>query len=99
MSARLFQRRELDHSAREQLIDKAFARYLDWRAESDAAASAYEMWSAAPRTEGALRFAAYSAALDREEHAAIIYRSLVDRIEIVSGEERLAGVPRRGVRA
>ena len=49
--------------------------------------AAYGLWSRAPRTEGALPFAAYSAALDREERAAIVYRSVIDRIEQLHGGE------------
>jgi hypothetical protein len=77
---------------REQLIDEAFARYLDWLAESEAVNAAYGAWSRAPRTDGALPFAAYGAALDREECAATVYRSVMERIEQrFGGEERLAG--------
>jgi hypothetical protein len=91
MSPRLFQRRQFDRWLREQLIDEAFARYLDWLAESEAVNAAYRVWSRAPRTDGALPFAAYGAALDREERAATVYRAVIDRIEqLFSGEERLA---------
>jgi hypothetical protein len=81
MSRRLLQRRRFDQSVRDQLIDEAFARYLDWLAESEAVTAAYGVWSRAAGTDGALPFAAYGAALDREERAAIVYRSVIDRIE------------------
>jgi hypothetical protein len=91
MSRALFQRRQFERSPREQLIDEAFARYLEWLAESEAVNAAYGMWSAAPQTDGALPFAAYGAALDREERAAIVYRSVIDRLErLPAGPERLA---------
>jgi hypothetical protein len=92
MSRRLFQRPEFDEWVREQLIDEAFARYFDWLAESEAVNAAYGVWSRAPRTDAALPFAAYGAALDREERAATVYRSVIDRIgQLFDGEERLAG--------
>jgi hypothetical protein len=92
MSRRVLQRRRFDQSVREQLIDEAFARYLDWLAESEAVNAAYGVWSRAPRTGAALPFAAYGAALDREERAATVYRSVIDQVEQLSGgEERLAG--------
>ena len=92
MSRRVLQRRPFDQSVREQLIDEAFARYLDWLAESEAVNAAYGVWSRAPRTDGALPFAGYGAALDREERAATLHRSVIDRIEQLFGdEERLSG--------
>ncbi len=94
MSRRLFQRRQFEQSLREQLIDEAFARYLDWLAESEAVRTAYGMWTGAARTDGALPFAAYGAALDREERAASVYRSVVDRIEeLFGGEQRRVAAP------
>jgi hypothetical protein len=100
MSRRLFQRRQFDHSLREQLIDEAFARYLDWLAESEAVKAAYGVWSTVPPTDGALPFAAYGVALDREERAATVYRSVVDRSEqLFRGEERLAGARPEAARA
>jgi hypothetical protein len=93
-------RRQFDHLSREQLIDEAFARYLDWLAESEAVSVAYRLWSGAPRTDGALPFAVYGAALDREERAATVYRTVIDRVEqLLSGEERLAGAPAGAARA
>jgi hypothetical protein len=100
MSRRVLQRRQFDQSVREQLIDEAFARYLDWLAESEAVKAAYGVWSRAPRTDGALPFAAYRAALDREERAATVYGLVIDRIEqLFGGEERLAGTRPRAARA
>jgi hypothetical protein len=100
MSRRLFQRRQFDQSPREQLIDEAFARYLDWLAESEAVNAAYGVWSRATRTEGALPFAAYAAALDREERAATVYRSVIDQVEqLLGGEDRLAGARPGAARA
>ena len=65
---------------REHLLDEAFDRYLDWRAESEAVAAAYGRWWGAAAAEGADSFAAYRAALDREERAASLYGTLLARI-------------------
>lgn len=51
---------------RDQIIDL----YLDWREETSAVADAYASWACAPAGEDGWRFAAYAAALDREEAAA-----------------------------
>jgi hypothetical protein len=96
MSRRVFRRRPFEHSLREQLVDEAFARYLDWLAASEAVNAAYGVWSRAARTDGALRFAAYGAALDREERAASVYSSVIDQVAqlLGGGEERLARAQR-----
>ena len=100
MSRRVLQRRECDEPLHQRLIDEAFARYLDWLAESEAVNAAYGLWSAAAGADGALSFAAYGAALDREEHAATVYRSVIDRLEqLFGGEGRPAGVRHEGARA
>jgi hypothetical protein len=100
MSRRLLARRRFGPSLSEQLIDEAFARYLDWLAESEAVNAAYWVWSRAVKTDGALPFAAYAAALDREERAATVYRSVIDQVEqLFGGEERLAGARPEAARA
>jgi hypothetical protein len=81
MSLRLSQRRRLERSVPDRLLDEAFARYLGWLAESEAVDSAYAEWTSAPRSDRALPFAAYGAALDREEQAAAVYRSVLERME------------------
>ena len=100
MSRRLSQRREFDQWVPNQLIDEAFARYLDWLAESEAVKAAYGVWSRAPRTDAAVPFVAYGAALDREERAATVYCSVIDQVEQrFGGKGRLAGAPPGAVRA
>jgi hypothetical protein len=100
MSSRLFQRPPFDQWVRERLIDEALARYLEWRAESEAVDAAYGAWSMAAQTEGALPFAAYRAALDREERAATVYRSVIDRGEqLFVGEEHAVGARPGAARA
>jgi hypothetical protein len=65
-----------------RVIDDLLEGYVSWREECHAVALAYERWIAADRGEGALAYAAYLAALDREEHAA---RTYAHRVECVSG--------------
>jgi hypothetical protein len=69
---------ELSAVAPKDKIDRAFALYLTWRQESSACGSAYRRWvSDAHSTAGPLAFAAYTAALDREEQAAAQFEAAV----------------------
>ena len=63
------------------LIDDAMDRYVDWREECLAVDDAYANWLNAPRGEGELPFAAYGAALDREQSAAAVYGHAILRLE------------------
>lgn len=58
-----------------------FDAYVAWREESATVDVAYGNWLRADRQERRLAFAAYSAALDREEHAAEEYRRQYERAE------------------
>jgi hypothetical protein len=51
------------------LVDAAVDCYVDWREESAAVRRAYRGWATAERPERPGAFAAYVAALDREERA------------------------------
>jgi hypothetical protein len=62
------------------LADEFVEGYLYWREESVAVRSAYERWRGVLRQDRALAFAAYSAAIDREEHAARVFRECAERI-------------------
>lgn len=64
-----------------QLLDALMDGYVSWREESDAVSKSYRTWSRAMRDERSLAYAAYVAALDREERAACTYRSLVERMQ------------------
>ena len=55
------------------LVDAAVDSYVDWREESAAVRHAYGGWAAAERRERPRAFAAYIAALDREERASTRY--------------------------
>lgn len=48
--------------------------YVEWREESETVEAAYERWSESERPQRRLAYAAYRAALDREEKAAAAYR-------------------------
>jgi hypothetical protein len=64
------QRASLVESA---LVDAAVDCYVDWREESAAVRRAYRGWAAAERGHRPGAFAAYVAALDREERAGTRY--------------------------
>jgi predicted aminopeptidase len=63
------------------LIDEAMERYVEWREECAAVYDAYANWTNAPMEETDLPFAAYSAALDREQSAATVYGRALRRLE------------------
>jgi hypothetical protein len=56
--------------------------YVCWREASEAVRAAYDHWRGGQRGDRGLAFAAYTAALDQEEHAARMFR---ERAELVSG--------------
>ena len=53
--------------------------YAEWRMSCASVWTAYRQWSNAPRTEAHLAYAAYAAALDREDAAARVYSRLSKR--------------------
>jgi hypothetical protein len=60
------------------IIDAVMDRYVSWREESAAVEAAYHAWRGASRDQSRVAFHDYSAALDREEHAAYEYRRLIE---------------------
>ena len=56
--------------------------YVCWREASEAVGAAYDRWRSGQRRDRGLAFAAYTAALDQEEHAARMFR---ERTELVCG--------------
>jgi hypothetical protein len=73
-----------------RLRDEIIDLYLDWREQAAAVEDAYESWAGAPAGEEGRCFAAYTAALDREEAAARSYAN------VLASSERLSqgwGVP------
>ena len=65
----------------DRLVAEAFECYLAWRSECAVLEAAYRAWLQAPRSDAAFAYAAYTAALDREECAAGRYRTLVNEAE------------------
>jgi hypothetical protein len=64
-----------------ELIDAVMDGYVTWREESAAVRTAYDNWRRAAADTRAVAFEDYSAALDREEHAASEYRRLIEIAE------------------
>ena len=62
------------------LIDAMMDAYVDWREECLFVADAYHRWVEAD-SDRVLAFAAYRAALDREQHASFVYARWVGRVE------------------
>jgi hypothetical protein len=69
-----------DAAASERLVDEVVERYVDWREASAAADHAYVQWSNAPASGREGTFAAYAVALDQEEMAAGLYRTVLERL-------------------
>jgi hypothetical protein len=62
---------------RAALLDAAHDAYADWLEESFAVEHLYGRWSDATSDERPLAYAAYAAALEREERAAQVYSDMV----------------------
>lgn len=62
-------------------IDVLLERYVSWHEQCAAVGRAYRRWDHCDRDERQLAYAAYVAALDREEYAA---RDYADQLELVS---------------
>jgi hypothetical protein len=71
------------HAPLGPLRDEIIDLYLDWREEAAAVADAYARWSGAPAGEEGRSFAAYTAALDREEAAARHYADVLANDELL----------------
>jgi hypothetical protein len=61
------------------VADDLINTYVAWREECMRVESAYRRWHATRGAERGLAFAACLAALDGEDHAAAVYRMLVER--------------------
>jgi hypothetical protein len=66
---------------RSELVDVMMDVYVEWREECIALRKAYEHWSSVRVAERELAFAAYRAALDREDRASAVYADLVKSVE------------------
>jgi hypothetical protein len=58
---------------RRAAVDSALAAYREWRRESVAVRVAYRAWRGASALDEPRAFDAYTAALEREEGAAVLY--------------------------
>jgi hypothetical protein len=65
---------------RSDLVDELISLYCNWRTTCAEVAATYRRFSSAHSSERALAFAAYGAALDREESAADAYASQIGLI-------------------
>ena len=63
-----------------RLGDAVIDLYVEWREECSAVRLAYERWREASKDDRAGAFAAYNAALDREERAGDIYAALIRKM-------------------
>lgn len=61
-------------------LDALLESYVEWREECEAVETAYDRWTGSERCDRALAYAAYHAALEREEKAATVYRSAATRL-------------------
>lgn len=66
-------------SENKRLARRLTYAYVDWREECAALEAAYHRWVSADASDAELAFAAYGAALDREQRASVIYSELVSR--------------------
>jgi hypothetical protein len=73
----------------DDFVDLVLASYVEWREELEEANESYRVWREAPSAEEPSRFAAYAAALDREEAAADAYAESIAELMRWSGPRRL----------
>jgi hypothetical protein len=66
---------------RPELVDEMIDLYCDWRTASAEVQAAYDRFCDATHTERTLAFAAYAAALDREQIACESYAAQIRLIE------------------
>jgi hypothetical protein len=78
MKLKKFSRRAAHRSWLSDAVDDGYAT---WREENGTVAESYRGWNSADRDERSLAYAAYVAALDREERAATAYRHLVQQAQ------------------
>ena len=84
-------KQSLNPTPSRHLVDAIMDRYVAWREESVRVDTAYANWRGAPSGDRALLFAAYQAALDREERAATDYQRMIDRVAVGRSSAQVAG--------
>jgi len=65
-------------------VDRLIELYCEWRSACWEVRSAYRRFAAATADDRALAYAAYQAALDREESAADVYAGQLTRVELLA---------------
>ena len=70
----------MNAEVKSRVVDQLLGLHGDWRARCDEVRSAYERFNAAGPADRALAFAAYQAALDREESACDAYAAQTRRV-------------------
>jgi hypothetical protein len=71
-----------------RLADEAIRVYIDWREECATVWDAFDRWASTDGADARTAFAAYGAALDREECAAGAYADLLARLAADKAGER-----------
>jgi hypothetical protein len=71
---------DTDSRERKRLARAATDAYVAWRNECAAVTEAYRCWTDAAHDEEATLWEAYESALEREEHIAMAYVEVTDRI-------------------
>jgi hypothetical protein len=74
--------------------DELIALYCDWREECALVQAAYERFSGSSGPDRGLAFAAYAAALEREESAAALYAAHISLIAFGGAADGLFTDPR-----
>ncbi|HUA50149.1 MAG TPA: hypothetical protein VMA77_33260 [Solirubrobacteraceae bacterium] len=85
----------VDSQIRPDLIDTMMDLYCDWRTECKAVQAAWEWASGAAPCDRTAAFAAYTAALDREESACHAYAEHILRITSHRGVDSAMPARRR----
>jgi hypothetical protein len=63
------------------MLDNLLDQYVDWLESARAVGDAYARWSRASRPDWAVRYAAFTAALDQEQNTAGAYASAVTNVQ------------------
>jgi hypothetical protein len=70
---------------RRRLVNETLSAYLDWREECSGVALAYSRWASSRASDASATYAAYAAALEREERASELYAGVVRRVGSLLG--------------
>jgi hypothetical protein len=65
----------------EMMLDDLLDHYVDWLESAGGAGDAYARWSRASGPDRAVRYAAFTAALDQEQNTAGAYASAVANVQ------------------